>query len=144
MLKQNTKFLLVVMALIMSLTTLNAKGKITGGSMHESPDWFKESFLDIGEDIDEAKEENRHVMLFIDLDGCPYCTKMLDESFIAQNKTSDFIKENFDVININVKGSREIAWSEDETFTEIELAKKLNIQYSPTILFLDHEKKCCC
>jgi thioredoxin-related protein len=137
---QNTTFLVLLLSIFLSVSTLSAKGKMTGGSMHEAPDWFKESFLDMGEDIEEALEANKHVMLFMDLDGCPYCTKMLKESFIKENSTSEYIKENFDVININVKGSREIAWNEDESFTEKELAEKLNIQYSPTILFLDADK----
>ena len=77
----------------------------------------------------------------MDLEGCPYCSKMLKENFINENKTSEFIKKYFDVININVKGSREIAWDEEITLTEKELAEKLQIQYSPTILFLIMKKR---
>jgi thioredoxin-related protein len=94
----------------------------------------------MAEDTEEAAEENRHVMLFLDLDGCPYCTRMLKESFINDGPTKSYIQNNFDVININVKGSREIAWSEDETYTEKELAQKLNVPYSPTVIILDSEQ----
>ena len=117
------------------------EGKVIGGSSHETPSWFKDSFLDISEDIEEAKENNKHFMVFMDLEGCPYCTKMLKENFIKENKTSEFIKKYFDVIEINVKGSREIAWDENTTLTEKELAEKLEIQYSPTILFFNYEKE---
>jgi len=142
MAKKGLQFFTVLLALIFTISTLNAapKGKVTGGSMHEPPEWFKDSFLDISEDIDEAKEEGKHIMLFLDLQGCPYCTKMLKESFHAQNETSKFIQKHFDVINIDVKGSKEITWSEEETFTEKELATKLKVQYSPTVLFLDYDK----
>ena len=123
-------------------TNLNAnEGKLSGGSMHEVPEWFKESFLDISEDISEADANNKHFMIFMDLEGCPYCTKMLNENFIAQNKTSEFIKKYFDVINIDVKGSREIAWDANTTLTEKALAEKLEIQYSPTILFFNKNKE---
>ena len=123
-------------------TNVNAQeGKVTGGSMHEVPEWFKESFLDISEDVAEAKANNKHFMVFMDLEGCPYCTKMLKENFIAQNKTSEFIQQYFDVINIDVKGSREIAWDENTTLTEKALAEKLEIQYSPTILFFNEKKE---
>ena len=37
--------------------------------------------------------------------------------------------------------SREIAWDENTTLTEKELAEKLEIQYSPTILFFNYEKE---
>ena len=80
-------------------------------------------------------------MLFIDLDGCPYCTKMLNESFFAKNQTSDFIKKHFDVINLNVKGDREVTWDQNTTLSEKDLAIRLGIEYSPTVLFLDENKK---
>ena len=90
----NNYFKLVNIVFITIFLSLNAnaasKGKVTGGSMHEAPEWFKESFLDMSDDIDEAKDNNKHVMLFMDLNGCPYCTRMLKESFIAKNETSDF------------------------------------------------------
>lgn len=140
--RKNIQIFSILFTVLFVVSGLNAatKGKVTGGSMHEAPSWFKESFLDIGEDIAEAKEEGKHIMLFLDLNGCPYCTKMLKESFHAKNETSEFIQKHFDVIEINVKGSKEITWSEDETLTEQDLAAKLKVQYSPTVLFLDYDK----
>jgi thioredoxin-related protein len=133
--------LIGILSITLIVSTLSfGAGKITGGSMHEIPSWFKSSFLDMTEDTVEAAEENRHVMLFLDLDGCPYCTRMLKESFMTQGPTQTYIKEHFDVININVKGSREIVWNEDETYTEKELAQKLNVPYSPTVLILDEKQ----
>ncbi len=135
------KLMFLVFSILM-ITHLNAnEGKLSGGSMHEVPECFKESFLDIKEDILEAEANNKHFMIFMDLEGCPYCSKMLNENFIAQNKTSEFIKKYFDVINIDVKGSREISWDENTTLTEKALAEKLEIQYSPTILFFNKNKE---
>lgn len=135
------KLMFLVFSILM-ITHLNAnEGKLSGGTMHEVPEWFKESFLDIKEDISEAEANNKHFMIFMDLEGCPYCSKMLNENFIAQNKTSEFIKKYFDVINIDVKGSREISWDENTTLTEKALAEKLEIQYSPTILFFNKNKE---
>ncbi len=116
-------------------------GKVSGATEHEIPTWFKQSFLDITEDLAEASKNNKHLMLFIDLDGCPYCTKMLNESFFAKNQTSDFIKKHFDVINLNVKGDREVTWDQNTTLSEKDLAIRLGIEYSPTVLFLDENKK---
>ena len=136
-----SKIMFFTLALFIYINLNAAEGKVEGGSTHEIPSWFKESFLDISEDIEEAKENSKHFMVFMDLEGCPYCTKMLKENFIAENKTSEFIKKYFDVIEINVKGSREVAWDEKTTLTEKELAEKLEIQYSPTILFFNYEKE---
>ena len=88
------KFILLFFVLFGLITNINAnEGKVVGGSMHEIPSWFKDSFLEINEDIEEAKENNKHFMVFMDLEGCPYCTRMLKENFFEKNKTSDFIKK---------------------------------------------------
>lgn len=135
------RILFLMFTSLVFVTFANAEGKIVGGKMHEIPSWFKQSFYDINEDVSEAMENNKHYMLFMDLEGCPYCTKMLKENFMADGGNKEFIQKYFDVVNINVKGSVEIAWDENTTLTEKELAEKLKIQYSPTILFFNHEKE---
>ncbi len=129
----------VIFAIFLMLTNLNAAGKVTGGSDHAMPEWFKQSFLDMNEDVTEAKENGKHVILFMSLKFCPYCTKMLKENFENGAKLQPYIKDNFDVIAIDIKGSKEIAIDADTTMTEIEYAKHLKVQYTPTILFLDQD-----
>lgn len=134
--------LFLIFVAIFFATTLNAKeGKVIGSSNHEVPSWFKDSFLDISEDIEEATEKNKHFMIFLDFEGCPYCSKMLKESFEEDNKTSQFIKNNFDVIELNVKGSRELTWVDGDVLTEKDLTEKLKIQYSPTLLIFNSNKE---
>ncbi len=137
---KNILRIVLMITLFSSFSFSTSMGKVSGNSEHEVPRWFKQSFLDISEDVDDATVNNKHLMLFIDLDGCPYCTKMLKESFVSQNETSQFIKKHFDVINLNVKGSRELVW-QGKSMSEKGFAIDLNIQYSPTILFLDENKK---
>jgi thioredoxin-related protein len=117
-----------------------ASGKVVGGKMSEHPDWFKESFLDIAEDVVEAAEGDKHVILFMDLNGCPYCYRMIEENF-KHAPYVEFIKENFDVIAINIRGDREVALNEQTSLKEKELADKLNVLYTPTIVFLNQENQ---
>jgi thioredoxin-related protein len=137
--KKGFKLLGVVLAIFLMLSNLNGAGKVTGGSDHPMPEWFKQSFLDMNEDVTEAKESGKHVILFMSLKFCPYCTKMLKENFENGAKLQPYIKDNFDVIAIDIKGSKEIAINSDTTMTEIEYAKHLKVQYTPTILFLDQD-----
>lgn len=118
----------------------NTPGKLVGGIMSEHPDWFKESFLDIAEDVDEAAEADRHVILFMHLNGCPYCYRMTEENFKHAPYT-DFIREHFDVIAINIKGDREVALNADISLTEKQLANRLKVVYTPTIIFLNQQNK---
>jgi len=132
---------LIVLNLLF-LVILNAKtGQVSGGQSHEMPSWFKQSFLDIQEDIEEAKDENKHIMLFLSLDFCPYCTKMLKDNFYTQNETQKYIKKHFDVIGINIKGDKEITLNENQTMSEREYAKYLKVHYTPTIIFFDQNNK---
>lgn len=134
--------LFLIFVAIFVASNLNAKeGKVIGSSNHEVPSWFKDSFLDISEDIEEASEKNKHFMIFLDFEGCPYCSKMLKESFEEDNKTSQFIKNNFDVIELNVKGSRELTWVDGDVLTEKDLTEKLKIQYSPTLIIFNSNKE---
>ena len=67
-------FLGIFFSIIISVQCLAEtpeKGKVTGAKVTQFPDWFKESFLDITEDIAEANESGKHVILFMHLNGCP-------------------------------------------------------------------------
>lgn len=116
------------------------RGVVSGAKISEHPSWFKESFLDIAEDVTEATESNKHVMLFLHLNGCPYCYKMNEEN-LKHAPYTDFIKSNFDIIALNIKGDREIALDEETSLTEKELAERLKVIYTPTIIFMDSHNK---
>jgi thioredoxin-related protein len=130
----------LVLLLLAAHSASLASGKVVGGKMSEHPDWFKESFLDIAEDVVEAAEADKHVILFMDLNGCPYCYKMIEENF-KNAPYKEFIKDHFDVIAINIRGDREVALNEAVSVTEKELAGRLKVMYTPTIVFLNQENK---
>ena len=131
---------LPIAAQVCSAASTSEPGKVTGGRMSQHPDWFKESFLDIAEDVDEAADAGKHVILFMHLNGCPYCYKMTEENFKNAAYTP-YIKENFDVIAINIKGDREIAFDANTSVTEKQLADLLKVRYTPTVLFLNSDNK---
>ena len=117
-----------------------ARGKLTGAQAVSHPDWFVESFLDIPEDAAAAGGEGKHAILFFDSPGCPYCYKMIEENF-KYSWYSGFIQDNFNTIAINIHGDREVAFSKDLHPTEKELARLLNIRFTPTMSFLDSNNK---
>ncbi|MBU0656112.1 MAG: thioredoxin fold domain-containing protein [Gammaproteobacteria bacterium] len=106
----------------------------------EKPDWFKESFLDIREDIKEATAANKRVILYFYQDGCPYCAKLLKENFGKQEIT-DKTRKHFDVVSINMWGDRSVADFDGKDTTEKAFAADLKVQYTPTMLFLDESGK---
>jgi thioredoxin-related protein len=105
---------------------------------HAQPDWFKPSFLDIREDVAEAAEAGKRVMLYFYQDGCPYCSKLLREGF-GDREISRTAREGFDVIAINIWGDREVTGPDGASTTEKRFAAALGVQYTPTILLLDED-----
>ncbi|MCF6321527.1 MAG: thioredoxin fold domain-containing protein [Rhizobiaceae bacterium] len=110
------------------------RGKLIGGMEHSYPEWFKESFLDFKEDAREAADANKHTILFMSLNGCSYCTRMLNESF-AENRA--LIEKDFDTIGLNIKGDRMVMSDGENEITEKQLARKMRVRFTPTIVFLD-------
>lgn len=121
-----------------------ASGKLLGSIEVEKPEWFKDSFLDFREDAEEAAEEGKHMLVFADLKGCPYCAKMLTDSFktsVKDGGNREFIQEHFDSIHIDIKGSREVTFDDDLIVPEKKLAEALKIKFTPTLLFMNAENK---
>ena len=116
------------------------RGSISGGVAHEWPEWFKDSFLEIGEDAAEAAEADKHLVLFFSLNDCPYCTRMLDESFRSDPNMS-LVRTHFDAIGVNVRGDRDIVFDEDTEVTEKQLAEILGVFATPAILFIDEDNR---
>ncbi|MEE9309444.1 MAG: thioredoxin fold domain-containing protein [Cocleimonas sp.] len=151
--KLSMVFSLVMALMLVSLPITQAHaespkavGKVLGVSSfdREMPDYFKDSFLDFREDAEEAGDAGKHMLVFADLKGCPYCAKMLKDNFETTEKEGgnrEYIKTNFDSIHLNIKGSRDIAFNEETEVPENELAQALQVRFTPTLLFMNANNK---
>jgi len=115
-------------------------GRVTGGRAHALPDWFKPSFFNFKDEADEARKTGRHILVFMDLNDCPYCARTLDENF-RQGENMEFIRKNFDVIAVNIRGDAEVTWIDGATLTEQNLAAKLKVVGTPALVFIDPDGK---
>lgn len=111
---------------------------MTNPGYHEKPDWFKQSFLDIREDVAEAADAGKRVVLYFYQDGCPYCKKLLEENF-GQRTINDKARAHFDIIAINIWGDREVTGLEGQAATEKTFAESLRVMFTPTLLFLNEQ-----
>jgi thioredoxin-related protein len=105
---------------------------------HEQPGWFKQSFLDIREDIAEAAAQNKRLLLYFYQDGCPYCKKLLEQNF-AQRDIVEKTRSHLDVVAINLWGDREVVGLDGANTIEKEFANDLKVMFTPTLLFLDEK-----
>lgn len=116
-----------------------AEGMVNPGH-HQKPAWFKLSFLDLREDVEEAQGDGRTVILYFYQDGCPYCAKLLQDNF-AQKHIADKTRKNFDVIAVNMWGDREVTDLKGNMVLEKAFAETMRVMFTPTLLFLDEQGK---
>lgn len=135
------RLLILALAMLFVAAPLQAKeeGALAEGMVnpgyHEKPDWFKNSFLDLNEDIVEAQAVGKRLIVFFYQDGCPYCKKLLDDSF-SQKTIADKTRKNFDLVAVNMWGDNELTYKKD-SFTEKSFAEAARVMYTPTMLFFD-------
>ena len=96
--------------------------------------WFLESFLDLSDDLDGAAKEGKRFAIMWELKGCPYCKETHFVNF-AQPRIADYIKANFDVLQLNIIGSRKVTDFDGTEMSEKELAAKYGVRFTPTIQF---------
>ena len=143
--KPSNPVALLLCVLMLTALRVQAAGEteLTPGMVNpghvEQPDWFKVSFLDLFEDIAEAADEDKRVMVYFYQDGCPYCKKLLEDNF-GQRQISDKTRQYFDVVSLNIWGDREVTVGE-KVMTEKEFAAALKVQYTPTLIFFNESNK---
>lgn len=111
-------------------------GAFLGAKHTDYPAWFKDSFLNLQEDIGEAKSQNKRVMLLFTQDNCPYCNALVERN-LAQHDIETYLRKNFEVIAINMWGDREVTALDGKKMTEKQFASSLKVQFTPTLLFFE-------
>ncbi len=104
----------------------------------EVPAWFSETFLDLREDVREAAQEGKRLMIYFGQDGCPYCKALMQTNF-TQPRIVQKTRSNFVALALNIWGDRQVNGLDGRTMPEKELARALRVQFTPTVLFLDEK-----
>ena len=131
-------FLLVACVALTANAAEQKRGEFSGAKETVYPDWFKASFLEFEEDIAEAAADGRRVMLFFHQDGCPYCNEFVEKN-LSQKDIVDEMQAKLDVIELNIWGDRDLVSVGGKTFNEKTFAAALQVQFTPTIMFLDEQ-----
>jgi thioredoxin-related protein len=106
----------------------------------EGPAWFKQTFLDMKEDLADARKANRRLMLYFYMDGCPYCARFMRET-LARRELADKTRRYFDVVAIDLRGAREVTDLAGKAMPENAFAAAMGVKYTPTFLMYDETGK---
>jgi thioredoxin-related protein len=119
------------------LGNMAAAATVGDDGLHIQP-WIRDTFKDLQEDLDEANAEGKRLAIFFEQRGCIYCSKM-HESVYPDPELSDYIDENFFVIQLNLHGDLEVVDFDGDTLTEKQIARKWGILFTPSVIFLPEE-----
>ena len=106
----------------------------------EVPEWFAETMLDARDEAADAAKQGKRLMLYFWLEGCPYCQRMTRVTF-RDPAVIERLKRAFVPVGVNVRGDRDLGWTDGATLTEKQLTAKLEVRGTPTIMFLDANGK---
>jgi thioredoxin-related protein len=96
--------------------------------------WFVETFLELPDDFEAARKNGKRFAVMWELKGCPYCKETHFVNF-ARPDISKFVQQHFDILPLNVIGSRKVTDFDGEELSEKQLAAKYGVKFTPTIQF---------
>ncbi len=102
------------------------------------PDWLRDTFKDMREDLAEANAEGKRLLVIVEQRGCIYCTKMHEEIF-PDPEIDALIRDNYFVVQMNLFGDVDVTDFDGETLPEKDMAVKWGVVFTPTMIFLPEE-----
>ncbi len=103
------------------------------------PAWFKDSFLNLQEDADEAREAGKQgLFVFFTTQGCSYCHLFIETS-LSDPAISDRLRTHFDSIGLEIFSDAELTDFAGEQTRVKTFALDQGVQFAPTILFFDSD-----
>src|SRR5262245_49848095 len=101
---------------VMAHDRAHAAAVLTDDGLYTQP-WFLESFLELADDLTGAAGKNKRFAIMWELRGCPYCKQIHLVNF-AQPEIESFIKDRFEILQLNIVGSREVTDFDGEKLPE--------------------------
>jgi len=99
------------------------------------PAWFKLSFLDLQQDLADARSAGKQgVMILFSIRGCPYC-KMLVERSLKDPAIEATLRRHFDVIHLDIHSDLDLRDPQGRAMPVKAFATREGASFSPTVAF---------
>lgn len=102
--------------------------------------FFHETWGDFPEEVAKAKEQGKKaVLLFFEMDECPFCHRMKD-TVLNQPQVQAFFREHFLIFSVDIEGDVEIVDFKGESRTQKDFAfKEHRVRATPVFAFFNLE-----
>ncbi len=97
-------------------------------------EWFLNTFLDLREDLEASTADGKRFVIIFEQQGCSYCRDMHLIN-LADPALNAWIRERFNILQINLWGDREVTDFDGTVLAEKDLASRYTVNFTPTILF---------
>ena len=126
------------LAAALILSALPALAADLGDDGLHKPDWLRETFKDLREDLAEANAEGKRLLITVEQRGCIYCTKMHEEVF-PDPAIDALIRDHYFVVQMNLFGDVEVTDFDGTVMSEKDMAVRWGVMFTPTLIFLPEE-----
>lgn len=106
------------------------------------PSWFKQSFLDLRDDLNDARSAGkRGIIVFFSFKHCSHCNAFI-KTTLNDPATMKRIQKHYDVIALDIFNDVEITDINGNTFTIRDYAEISKARLTPTLIFygIEHKK----
>jgi len=101
------------------------------------PDWFKETFYDLDDDIAEAGEEGKKgLMILFTTEGCSYCARFIDVS-LGDPDLAARVQKDFVAVGMEIFDDKMMTTPDGESMPIKAFAKSRGAEFAPTLMFFD-------
>lgn len=112
--------------------TFASASELGDDGLHKQP-WFTDSFLELPDDLAEAKAEGKDLLILIEQKGCPYCRELHEVNF-AREQIVKHLTDHYIVIQLDLFGAREVLDFDGEALEERDLTVKWGVNFTPTVV----------
>ena len=129
--------LTAAIATCLALALPAAATELGDDGLHK-PDWLRDTFKDMAEDLAEANAEGKRLMIIFEQRGCIYCTEMHEQVF-PDPEIDALFRDNYFVVQMNLFGDVEVTDFDGTTLPEKEMAVRWGVVFTPTMMFMPEE-----
>ncbi|MCW9043548.1 MAG: thioredoxin family protein [Pseudopelagicola sp.] len=101
-------------------------------------DWYQDTWKDLQEDFETAKDQGKRLLIIVEQRGCIYCREMHETSFKDERVLARLTEDYFPV-RINLHGATEMVDTDGEALEERAVARKWGVMFTPTMIFMPPE-----
>ncbi len=104
--------------------------------------FFNETWGNFQEELVKAREEGKKgILLFFEIDICPFCHRM-KRTVLNQPEVQDYFRKNFLIFSVDVEGDVEMVDFDGKTIDQNVFSEKVNrVRATPVFMFYDLDGK---